>query len=126
MKVYKVGGAVRDELLGISPKERDWCVVGTTPDKLITQGYKRVGKDFPVFLHPKTKEEFALARKERKSGRGYHGFEFDISENISLEEDLLRRDLTINPIAKDSKQGQAYRPIWWFSRYKKSSLKTRF
>ncbi len=103
MKFFLVGGAVRDELLGISPKERDWCVVGATPDKLITQGYKKVGKDFPVFLHPKTKEEFALARKERKSGRGYHGFEFDISEDISLEEDLLRRDLTINAIAKDSK-----------------------
>ena len=102
MKFFLVGGAVRDELLGISSRERDWCVVGATPDKLIAKGYKKVGKDFPVFLHPKTKEEYALARKERKSGRGYHGFEFDISANISLEEDLLRRDLTINAIAKDN------------------------
>ena len=101
MKFYLVGGAVRDELLGISSRERDWCVVGATPDKLIAKGYKKVGKDFPVFLHPKTKEEYALARKERKSGRGYHGFDFDISADISLEEDLLRRDITINAIAKD-------------------------
>lgn len=102
MKVYLVGGAVRDELLGLAIKERDWVVVGATPDDLISKGYKPVGKDFPVFLHPNTKDEYALARTERKTGHGYKGFAVDYSHQVTLEEDLLRRDLTINAIAKDS------------------------
>jgi len=101
MKIYLVGGAVRDELLKLPIKERDFVVVGATPDEMLKKGFKQVGKDFPVFLHPKTKEEYALARQERKSGHGYHGFEFIANPNITLEEDLLRRDLTINAIAKD-------------------------
>ena len=102
MQIYLVGGAVRDEQLGISHKERDWCVVGATPDELLADGYRQVGKDFPVFLHPKSKEEYALARTERKTAPGYHGFAFDFSPNVSLEDDLSRRDLSINAIAKDS------------------------
>ena len=102
MQVYLVGGAVRDEQLGLPVKERDWCVVGATPDELLDQGYKRVGKDFPVFLHPKTNEEYALARTERKTAAGYHGFAFDTSIDVTIEEDLSRRDLTINALAKDS------------------------
>jgi tRNA nucleotidyltransferase (CCA-adding enzyme) len=101
MQIYLVGGAVRDEQLGISHKERDWCVVGATPDELLADGYRQVGKDFPVFLHPKSKEEYALARTERKTAPGYHGFAFDFSPNVSLEDDLSRRDLSINAIAKD-------------------------
>lgn len=102
MQVYLVGGAVRDEQLGIPHKERDWCVVGATPDELLGEGYQQVGKDFPVFLHPKSKEEYALARTERKTAPGYHGFAFDYSPDVSIEDDLSRRDLTINAIAKDS------------------------
>lgn len=101
MQVYLVGGAVRDELLGLSVTERDWCVVGATPDALVDQGYRQVGKDFPVFLHPETKEEYALARTERKTAAGYHGFEFDTSPAVTIEEDLGRRDFTINAIARD-------------------------
>ena len=99
MQVYLVGGAVRDERLGIPVKERDWCVVGATPDQLIDKGYKQVGKDFPVFLHPETKEEYALARTERKTAAGYHGFDFDTSSEVTIEEDLARRDFTINALA---------------------------
>ena len=101
MQVYLVGGAVRDEQLGIPFKERDWCVVGATPNELLADGYKQVGKDFPVFLHPKTREEYALARTERKTAPGYHGFAFNFSPEVTIAEDLLRRDLTINAIAKD-------------------------
>ena len=101
MQVYLVGGAVRDEQLSISHKERDWCVVGATPDELRAMGYQQVGRDFPVFLHPKTKEEYALARTERKTAPGYHGFAFDFSPDVTIEDDLSRRDLTINAIAKD-------------------------
>ncbi len=101
MQIYLVGGAVRDEQLEIAHKERDWCVVGASPDELLADGYKQVGKDFPVFLHPKTNEEYALARTERKTAPGYHGFAFDFSPEVTIEEDLLRRDLTINAIAKD-------------------------
>ncbi len=101
MQVYLVGGAVRDEQLGISHKERDWCVVGATPNEMLGAGYKKVGKDFPVFLHPKTNEEYALARTERKTAPGYHGFAFDFSPDVSIEDDLQRRDLTINALAKD-------------------------
>jgi tRNA nucleotidyltransferase (CCA-adding enzyme) len=101
MKIYLVGGAVRDELLGRPVKECDWVVVGAMPDQLLHLGFKPVGKDFPVFLHPKTHEEYALARTERKINKGYKGFTFYTSPDVSLEEDLLRRDLTINAMAKD-------------------------
>ena len=101
MKIYLVGGAVRDQLLGKEPKEKDWVVVGSSPDEMIAKGFKQVGKDFPVFIHPKSGEEYALARTERKSGHGYTGFSFDTNSNVSLEEDLERRDLTINAIAQD-------------------------
>jgi tRNA nucleotidyltransferase (CCA-adding enzyme) len=100
MQVYLVGGAVRDEQLGIPHRERDWCVVGATPDELTALGYRQVGKDFPVFLHPESGEEYALARTERKTAPGYHGFAFDCSPGVSIEDDLERRDLTINAIAK--------------------------
>ena len=100
MKVYTVGGAVRDELLGLPVKERDYVVVGATPEEMVKQGFKPVGKDFPVFLHPQTHEEYALARTERKSGRGYKGFTVYAAPEVTLEEDLKRRDLTINAIAK--------------------------
>jgi len=100
MKYYLVGGAVRDELLGLSVVDRDWVVVGSTPSEMLNAGYKSVGKDFPVFLHPTTHEEYALARVERKTGPGYHGFAFDTDASVTLEEDLSRRDLTINAIAK--------------------------
>ena len=100
MKVFTVGGAVRDELLGLPVKERDYVVVGATPEEMVKQGFKPVGKDFPVFLHPKTHEEHALARTERKSGRGYKGFTVYAAPEVTLEEDLKRRDLTINAIAR--------------------------
>ena len=101
MKAYIVGGAVRDELLGLPVKDRDWVVVGATPEEMIARGFKPVGKDFPVFLHPNTKEEYALARTERKSGRGYKGFTVHAAPDVTLQDDLRRRDLTINAIAKD-------------------------
>ena len=101
MQVYLVGGAVRDAQLGIPHKERDWCVVGGTANELESLGYRRVGKDFPVFLHPETNEEYALARTERKTAPGYHGFEFDCSPDVTIEQDLERRDLTINALATD-------------------------
>jgi len=101
MQVYLVGGAVRDEQLGLPVNERDWCVVGATPNQLIDDGYKPVGKDFPVFLHPESNEEYALARTERKTAAGYHGFAFDTSPDVTIEEDLSRRDLTMNAMAKD-------------------------
>jgi len=101
MKIYQVGGAVRDKLLGRPVKDRDWVVVGSTPEEMIASGYKAVGKDFPVFLHPETHEEYALARSERKSGKGYKGFIFQTSPDIALEDDLARRDLTINAMAED-------------------------
>lgn len=102
MEVYLVGGAVRDEQLGIAVKERDWCVVGTTPEELRAAQYRQVGKDFPVFLHPETGEEYALARTERKTAPGYHGFSFRTSPDVTIEEDLGRRDLTVNAMARDS------------------------
>lgn len=101
MKTYIVGGAVRDALLGLPIKDRDWVVVGATPEALRKQGFKPVGKDFPVFLHPHTHEEYALARTERKTAKGYHGFSFYTSPDVTLEEDLARRDLTINAMAQD-------------------------
>lgn len=101
MRAYLVGGAIRDSLLGIEPGERDWVVVGSTPEEMLALGYRPVGKDFPVFLHPQTKEEYALARTERKTAPGYHGFTFHAAPDVTLEEDLKRRDLTINAIARD-------------------------
>jgi tRNA nucleotidyltransferase (CCA-adding enzyme) len=103
MKIYLVGGAVRDEQLGLPINERDWCVVGAKSEDLLSKGYRRVGKDFPVFLHPKTSEEYALARTEKKVAPGYDGFTFQTSPNVSIDEDLKRRDLTINAMAKDNK-----------------------
>jgi tRNA nucleotidyltransferase (CCA-adding enzyme) len=100
VKSYVVGGAVRDELLGLPVKDRDHVVVGATPEEMVRFGYKPVGKDFPVFLHPETHEEYALARTERKSGRGYKGFTVHAAPEVTLEDDLRRRDLTINAIAK--------------------------
>lgn len=102
MEVYLVGGAVRDELLGLPVKERDWCVVGASPAELKDLGYRPVGKDFPVFLHPDTAEEYALARTERKTAAGYHGFTFYTARDVTIEQDLGRRDLTVNAIARDS------------------------
>ena len=99
--VYLVGGAVRDQLLNIATQDRDWVVVGTSPEDMLENGFQQVGRDFPVFLHPKTKEEYALARKEQKTGHGYQDFEFDIDASVTLEEDLERRDLTINAMAQD-------------------------
>ncbi|WP_372768675.1 tRNA nucleotidyltransferase [Pseudoalteromonas sp.] len=101
MKVYLVGGAVRDKLLKRPIKECDYVVVGSTPAELISLGYQQVGNDFPVFLHPKTKDEYALARTERKSGQGYTGFICDFTPEVTLEEDLVRRDLTVNAMAED-------------------------
>ncbi|MDF2417541.1 multifunctional CCA addition/repair protein [Acinetobacter beijerinckii] len=109
MQVYLVGGAVRDHLLGHPYHEKDYVVVGATPEQLLSEGYQPVGKDFPVFLHPKTKEEYALARTERKSGLGYHGFQFFTDTTVKLEEDLIRRDLTINAMAMDD-SGKVYDP----------------
>ena len=105
MKIYSVGGAVRDELLGLPVQDRDWVVVGATPEAMVAAGYLPVGKDFPVFLHPQTREEYALARSERKTAPGYKGFVFHADAGVSLEQDLLRRDLTINAMARDE-QGQ--------------------
>ncbi len=110
MKTYLVGGAVRDALLDLPIKERDWVVVGATPEALLTQGYQAVGRDFPVFLHPGSKEEYALARTERKTGAGYHGFDTRFSPDVTLEQDLLRRDLTINAIAQDPDTQQLIDP----------------
>jgi tRNA nucleotidyltransferase (CCA-adding enzyme) len=102
MKVYAVGGAVRDRLLGLPVKDQDYVVVGSTPEEMQRLGYKPVGKDFPVFLHPQTHEEYALARTERKKGRGYRGFEVHAAPDVTLEQDLARRDLTINAIARSA------------------------
>ena len=109
MQIYKVGGAVRDRLLGRAVSEVDWVVVGATPEEMQARGFRPVGADFPVFLHPQSGEEYALARTERKSGRGYGGFTFHASPQVSLEEDLIRRDLTINAIAEDP-QGRLIDP----------------
>lgn len=102
MQVYLVGGAVRDGLLGLPIKDKDWVVVGATPQEMLDLGFEAVGKDFPVFLHPKSKEEYALARTERKTAAGYHGFQFNTSVDVTLEQDLQRRDLTINAMAQDA------------------------
>ncbi|MGL5395238.1 MAG: multifunctional CCA addition/repair protein, partial [Shewanella sp.] len=109
MKIYLVGGAVRDSLLNLPIKDKDYMVVGATPEQMQQLGYRQVGKDFPVFLHPKTQQEYALARTERKVGLGYGGFSCYASPDVTLEQDLLRRDLTINAIAKDE-EGNLYDP----------------
>jgi tRNA nucleotidyltransferase (CCA-adding enzyme) len=111
MKAYLVGGAVRDRLLGRTGSDRDWVVVGSTPEAMVDAGYTPVGRDFPVFLHPQTQEEYALARTERKSGRGYQGFVVIASPEVTLEEDLARRDLTINAIAEDPETGELTDPF---------------
>ncbi|WP_415902833.1 hypothetical protein ACMXYR_02865 [Neptuniibacter sp. QD29_5] len=109
MKIYLVGGAVRDKLLDFPVYDKDWVVVGSSPQEMIEQGFQPVGRDFPVFIHPQSGEEYALARTERKSGKGYTGFEYNADKAISLEEDLLRRDLTINAMAMDD-QGTIHDP----------------
>ena len=101
VRIYRVGGSVRDELLGLPPGDSDWVVVGATPEMMIASGFTPVGRDFPVFLHPETRDEYALARTERKHGRGYRGFEFFATPDVTLEDDLRRRDLTINAMARD-------------------------
>ena len=110
MQIYMVGGAVRDRLLGLPVQDHDWVVVGATPEQMVAQGYLPVGKDFPVFLHPATGEEHALARTERKSGRGYRGFVVDADPSVTLEQDLARRDFTINAIARDPDNGELVDP----------------
>jgi tRNA nucleotidyltransferase (CCA-adding enzyme) len=110
MKTYLVGGAVRDKLLGLPVQDRDYVVVGSTPEEMVAKGFKPVGADFPVFLHPETKEEYALARTERKSGHGYKGFKVYAAPDVTLEDDLRRRDLTINAMAEDE-QGQLIDPF---------------
>jgi tRNA nucleotidyltransferase (CCA-adding enzyme) len=107
MQIYLVGGAVRDALLGLPVHDRDWVVVGATPQQMVDQGYLPVGKDFPVFLHPRTHEEYALARTERKTGRGYQGFAVHAAPEVTIEEDLARRDLTINAIAQPADEPKA-------------------
>jgi tRNA nucleotidyltransferase (CCA-adding enzyme) len=112
MKIYAVGGAIRDKLLGMPVQDRDYVVVGATPEQMAAQGFKPVGKDFPVFLHPVTHEEYALARTERKTAAGYHGFQFFYSPDVTLEEDLARRDLTINAMAQEVRpDGELSGPI---------------
>ena len=109
-KTYIVGGAVRDGLLGLPVQDRDYVVVGSTPEQMLAEGFRPVGKDFPVFLHPKTNQEYALARTERKTAAGYKGFVFHTDEHVTLEQDLIRRDLTINAMAQDE-QGVIYDPF---------------
>ena len=109
MKTFLVGGAVRDSLLNYPVIEKDWVVIGETPESMIKQGFRPVGKDFPVFLHPQTHDEYALARTERKTAPGYKGFTVHASPEVTLEQDLIRRDLTINAIAMDE-QGQYIDP----------------
>ncbi|WP_321874118.1 multifunctional CCA addition/repair protein [Burkholderia ubonensis] len=112
MRIYAVGGAIRDELLGMPVQDRDYVVVGATPEQMVAQGFKPVGKDFPVFLHPQTHEEYALARTERKTAAGYHGFQFYYAPDVTLDEDLARRDLTINAMAREvSPDGSLAGPV---------------
>lgn len=111
MKIYLVGGAVRDEVMGIEPKDRDYVVVGSTHEEMISLGFTQVGAAFPVYLEPNTKEEYALARTERSTGSGYHDFEVVFNEHVTIEEDLARRDLTINAIAKDMETGEYIDPF---------------
>lgn len=110
MKIYLVGGSIRDELLGLEPKDQDYVVVGATPEEMLNAGYKQVGAEFPVFLHPDSGEEYALARTEVKNGNGYQGFNCAFGPEVTLEEDLARRDLTINAMARDVISGELYDP----------------
>ena len=110
LECYLVGGAVRDQLLGLTPTDRDWVVIGSTPEQMLSLGFTQVGHHFPVFLHPQTHEEYALARIERKVAKGHKGFSFRSSPDVTLEEDLSRRDLTVNAIASDS-QGTLIDPF---------------
>lgn len=121
MKTFLVGGAVRDGLMGLPVKDRDWVVVGSTPEEMVAKGFLPVGRDFPVFLHPETREEYALARTERKTARGYHGFTFHTDPEVTIEMDLVRRDLTINSIAIDADSVWAQSPFF-FENLPKSSL----
>ncbi len=123
MKIYLVGGAIRDNLLGRAVSERDWVVVGGAPEALEKLGYRSVGKDFPVFLHPETQEEYALARVERKTAPGYHGFDFVYDGSVTLEEDLSRRDLTINAMAQDSETQEIIDPYNGLSDLKQKKLR---
>lgn len=112
MKIYAVGGAIRDALLGLPVRDRDYVVVGATPEQMAAQRFRPVGKDFPVFLHPDTHEEYALARTERKTAAGYHGFQFYYAPDVTLEQDLVRRDLTINAMAREvSPDGALVGPV---------------
>lgn len=111
LNVYLVGGAVRDEVMGATPKDRDYVVIGSSPEEMISLGFEQVGADFPVFLHPETKEEYALARRERKVGAGYLGFECEFGADVTLEDDLFRRDFACNAMAKDLKTGQIIDPF---------------
>ena len=122
MQTYLVGGAVRDKLLGLEVKDRDWVVVGSTPDEMRARGFKQVGADFPVFLHPKTGEEYALARTERKQGRGYHGFTVYSAPDVTLEQDLQRRDLTINAMA-ETEDGQLVDPFHGYGDLEQKKLR---
>lgn len=122
MQTYMVGGAVRDELLGFAVQDRDFVVVGSTPEYMVAHGYRPVGKDFPVFLHPTTHDEYALARTERKTAKGYKGFQIHASPEVTLEEDLARRDLTINAIAKDE-HGQLIDPYNGLADLKNKTLR---
>ncbi len=110
IKIYLVGGAVRDQLLGLPIKDKDFVVVGATPQQMVDKGFRPIGKDFPVFLHPKTHQEYALARTERKTAKGYHGFKFNTDVTVTLEDDLARRDLTINAMAQNIQTGQIIDP----------------
>jgi len=121
MEAFLVGGAVRDQLLGLEPKDKDWVVVGATSEQMVAHGFKQVGSDFPVFLHPETGDEFALARTERKSGSGHTAFEVDASTDVTLEDDLLRRDLTINAMAMSG--GELVDPFDGFSDLKDGVLR---
>ncbi|WP_220765747.1 multifunctional CCA addition/repair protein, partial [Shewanella sp. MBTL60-112-B1] len=122
MKIYLVGGAVRDKLLKLPVKDHDYMVVGATPQQMLSLGYNQVGKDFPVFLHPKTGQEYALARTERKTAAGYGGFSVDAAPSVTLEQDLLRRDLTINAIAQDD-EGKLYDPYLGVEDIEKRTLR---
>tara|TARA_B100000614_G_C14545769_1_gene492006 strand:- start:394 stop:1473 length:1080 start_codon:yes stop_codon:yes gene_type:complete len=122
MKIYLVGGAIRDELLGIPFDEKDWLVVNSSHKEMIKHGFKQVGKNFPVYLHPKTKEEYALARKERKTGKGHKKFSFYTKADVTLKEDLKRRDITINAIAKDE-SGKLYDPFGGIEDLKNRKIK---
>lgn len=123
MKIYLVGGAIRDKLLGRPVTEHDWVVVGGSPEKMLAEGYRSVGKDFPVFLHPDTQEEYALARVERKTAPGYHGFDFVYDGTVTLEEDLSRRDLTINAMAQDSETQDIIDPYHGLDDLKQKKLR---